>query len=109
MDKINSTAAANILNITAFAHGDRVELHSTLPVDAVQPFFVSTPPGTANVFYRAAYLAPQRPFFSNTGQDGYGHFQTHLEAPAGIGWILEASTDLRTWTAGSLVFDSNAV
>ncbi|PWU14751.1 MAG: hypothetical protein C5B50_16650 [Verrucomicrobia bacterium] len=99
---INVPAVTNLTRIKAFAHGDRVELHSLSTNYSADPFYVLDP-GAINrtaSFYRLNYLPfPNIPALSTTGFDsGHTAFHWHIETAPGVPFVVLASTNLLDWS-----------
>jgi uncharacterized protein (TIGR03790 family) len=98
---LNASAITNISKTLAFAHGDRIELHSTSTNTLAEPvYFLDSSQSLQLRFYRVVYLPPpSAPTLSALGRDAAGGFRLHLETGPATGVIIQASTNLINWTS----------
>jgi uncharacterized protein (TIGR03790 family) len=97
---LNAPAVTNITKTSAFACGDRIELHSTSTNSLMDPFFVTDNSSPDSLrFYRLFFLPqPTLPSMTSTGLRQDGAFQMHIQTPTQMPFVIQASSDLQNWT-----------
>jgi uncharacterized protein (TIGR03790 family) len=97
---LNAPATTNLTQVAAFAHGDRVELHS-LATNGLAASFYFTDGATTNPagrYYSAQYVPSLLPpLLTSPCRNSDCTFHLHLETPAGVVGCVQASTDLVAW------------
>jgi uncharacterized protein (TIGR03790 family) len=97
---INLPANTNATKIYAVVQGDRIELHSSVTNDQAVPFYVedTISGGAAAPSYRVSPLPDTfPPHMIPGGIDGSGVFRMQVEIPTGLGYVIQASTNLVNW------------
>jgi uncharacterized protein (TIGR03790 family) len=98
---LNAPAISDITGASAQAHGDRIELRLAGDTSAAGPVSLVSGPTTN--------LAGASPLLSAQGRTSDGSFGLHVQAPAGSASLLQASTDLVTWTTIGTIAAGGAV
>jgi uncharacterized protein (TIGR03790 family) len=97
---INSFAGSNLLNVAAWAYGDRVELHAGSTNPLASPFSF-TDSSTTNVdgrYYRVVYVPGSvASAVEPVDFDPGGGFRMQIATPFGVPYTIQASTNLADW------------
>jgi uncharacterized protein (TIGR03790 family) len=93
-------AATNATQVTASAHGDRIELQSIATNLMTVPFYVvdTTPTNTPGLSYSVNYLPNSFPAqMVPVGLDRNGAFNIEVGIPSPMPYVVQASTNLMDW------------
>jgi len=96
---LNLPGITNLTKTTAFAQGDRIELHTATNNTLGTPFYFNdSAPSTPKRFYRVVYVSqPSAPALTPLGRDVTGAFRLHLEPSLSTSVVIQASTNLINW------------
>ena len=96
---LNAPAVTNLTQVLAYAHGDRIELHSLASNFTACPFYFTDPTATNKVpSYRTEFLPTSfPPQLSGGGLDRSGAPTLQVEALPGEPIVIQRTTNLLTW------------
>jgi uncharacterized protein (TIGR03790 family) len=98
---LNAPATTNLTRIGAQAYGDRIELRLLASNNLATPFYVTDPSTTnpAGHYFSASYVPSPPPLLNSRVLNSNGTYYLDVEMPAGIPYLVQASTNLLNWTS----------
>jgi len=100
-NQLNVAAVTNLTQVAAFAHGDRMELHSLAANGQALPFYFvdGATTNAAGRYYKTAFPAGSlSPQLSSLGCGSDGAFHMHVETTGSLPYVVEATSDFIRWT-----------
>lgn len=100
VEALNYPDVTNITGVCAAAHGDRIELQSLLPQLGPKAYeFVHEDPNTNAVwqYFAVRQLPSASGNLSAKGFNSAGGFDLSADAPPGLAYSIQASTNLKDW------------
>jgi uncharacterized protein (TIGR03790 family) len=91
---------SNTTEVIASAHGDRIQLQSTLTNPLAASFYVADPnsSGATNRVYQLAYMPDSTPpRMTPLGRNASGAFALQIGFPTTLPYVIQASTNLAEW------------